>query len=128
MCGILGCFGFNDKNLVRKAGDRMNHRGPDMHGSYSNRNIELFHRRLSIIDLSEKGKQPMLNENGDIAIVFNGEIYNFKELRENLKRKHKFHSDTDTEVIIHLYEEKGIDCLKDLQGDFAFAIWDDRRN
>ncbi|MBA1333095.1 hypothetical protein QQ73_19220, partial [Candidatus Endoriftia persephone str. Guaymas] len=90
-------------------------------------NIGLGHRRLSIIDL-EGGDQPIFNEDRSIAIVFNGEIYNYKELREQLlKNGHQFKTHSDTEVIVHLYEERGIDCLEALNGMFAFAIWDKNR-
>ncbi len=127
MCGITGIYGLEDKNIIRKMTDIISHRGPDDRGYYNNENVSLGHRRLSIIDLSEKGKQPMTNEDGDIVIVYNGEIYNYKELREKLKN-HKFKSNTDTEVIIHLYEEYGEDCLGYLRGMFAFAIYDKKKN
>jgi asparagine synthase (glutamine-hydrolysing) len=127
MCGILGIFGFNDKETVKRAGARIVHRGPDMSGHYVDENIELFHRRLSILDLSKKGRQPMTNEDGSVVIVFNGEIYNFKELREKLKGKYEFRTETDTEVIVHLFEENGIACVEQLEGDFAFVIWDSRK-
>ena len=103
----------------------MAHRGPDGEGKYIHGPVGLGHRRLSIIDLSNCGAQPMCNEDGTVWIVFNGEIYNYLELRERLaKRGHTFRSLTDTEVIIHLYEEDGTDCLRHLRGMFAFAIWD----
>ena len=103
----------------------MLHRGPDNKGFFVDGHIGLAHRRLSIIDLSEAGNQPMSNEDDSIWLVFNGEIYNFKEKRAELeKRGHKFKSDTDTEVIIHSYEEYGADCLKHFNGMFAFAILD----
>jgi asparagine synthase (glutamine-hydrolysing) len=105
--------------------DSLEHRGPDDRGTCSGPGIGLGHRRLSIIDLSAAGRQPMANEDGSLLIVFNGEIYNFQELREGLeKRGHVFSSCADTEVILHLYEEKGVDCLEDLRGMFAFALWD----
>src|SRR3989338_8022250 len=116
MCGITG-FNWGDKDLLNTMTNSLSHRGPDGHGYYIDKNISLGHRRLSIIDLSERGKQPMSNEEGDIWITFNGEIYNFKELRPELEAKgHKFKSDTDTEVIIHAYEEYGYDCLNKLNG------------
>ena len=100
------------------------HRGPDGQGTYINGNVGLGHCRLSIIDL-DRGAQPMANETETVWIVFNGEIYNFQSLRKDLiARGHVFRSDTDTEVIVHLYEEHGTDCLRHLRGMFAFAIWD----
>ena len=104
------------------------HRGPDGAGKYLAGPVGLGHRRLSIIDLSSNGAQPMCNEDSTIWIVFNGEIYNYLELRDRLsKRGHTFRSMTDTEVIIHLYEEHGADCVRHLRGMFAFAIWDTGR-
>ncbi len=122
MCGICG-FTSYDKELLRKMGDSIKHRGPDDKGEYFDDNISLGHRRLSIVDLTEKGKQPMSNEDGAIWITYNGEIYNYKNLRQRLY-KHKFRSETDTEVIIHAYEEYGMDFVSLLDGMFAFAIWD----
>jgi asparagine synthase (glutamine-hydrolysing) len=113
--------------------DRLVHRGPDEEGLYLNEraptraSIALAHRRLSIIDLSS-GQQPLSNEDGTVWIVFNGEIYNFQELKpELLARGHTFRTNSDTEVIVHAYEEWGVDCLPRLNGMFAFAIWDERR-
>tara|TARA_B100001971_G_C18229654_1_gene563041 strand:- start:235 stop:2061 length:1827 start_codon:yes stop_codon:yes gene_type:complete len=104
------------------------HRGPDDSGYYFDKNISLGHRRLSIIDLSLKGRNPMPNENKDIWIIFNGEIYNYLRLKPKLEEKgHTFFSNTDTEVIIHAYEEYGVECLKYLEGAFAFAIWDSEK-
>lgn len=104
------------------------HRGPDDAGLLVEANIGLGHRRLSIIDLSKAGRQPMCNEDGTIWIVYNGEVYNFRELKKELeKRGHRFRSLTDTEVIIHLYEEEGIHCLHKMRGMFAFAIWDKKK-
>jgi asparagine synthase (glutamine-hydrolysing) len=101
------------------------HRGPDGEGVYMNRGAGLGHRRLSIIDLSDSGRQPMTNEDGRYWITFNGEIYNYRELREELlARGHCFRSQTDTEVILHLFEESGPACVDRLNGMFAFAIWD----
>jgi asparagine synthase (glutamine-hydrolysing) len=106
----------------------INHRGPDDEGIYVKNNVGLAHKRLSILDLSPAGHQPMNNEDGSIWIVFNGEIYNFLDLREELQKKgHTFRSRTDTETIIHLYEEKGVECVHDLRGMFAFAIWDENK-
>ncbi len=134
MCGIFGILSCEkiDKSLLEKATKLMNHRGPDDFGTvvlHSNgTNIGLGHQRLSIIDLSRAGHQPMCNEDKTVWIVYNGEIYNFKELRDNLlSRRHVFRSNTDTEVIIHAYEEWGTDCLLKFNGMFAFAIWDNRK-
>jgi asparagine synthase (glutamine-hydrolysing) len=108
--------------------DQICHRGPDQFGTYCADGVSLGHRRLSIIDLSEQGRQPMFNEDRSIALVFNGEIYNFQDVREDLVRKgHQFASRTDSEVILHAYEEYGVDAIHKLRGMFAFAIWDSRR-
>lgn len=131
MCGICGIFNFDRGDPVDKAVlDSMNrqivHRGPDDEGFYASENIGLAMRRLSIIDLSS-GHQPMSNEDGTLWIVFNGEIYNHQELRPGLEaRGHRYRTHSDTETIVHLYEEYGRDCLQRLRGMFAFAIWDRR--
>ena len=124
MCGICGIIGLEDRNLVKRMCDVVSHRGPDDSGIFSDQNVVLGHRRLSIIDLVT-GHQPMSNEDGSIWIVFNGEIYNYLELREQLEKEgHRFATASDTEVIIHTYEDYGEDCVKKLRGDFSFAIWD----
>jgi asparagine synthase (glutamine-hydrolysing) len=120
MCGICGVIG-GAPGEVRLMADRLRHRGPDDEGFHDGK---LGFRRLSIIDL-ETGAQPMQGC-GDLWIVFNGEIYNFRELRARLERTHPFRSRSDTEVILHLYEDKGAECVKELDGMFAFAIWDGR--
>ena len=132
MCGICGERRF-DRRLPEEAAlvamrDSLVHRGPDSLGSYlSPAGAALGFRRLRIIDLTPNANQPMANEDGDVRVVFNGEIYNFRELREQLvQRGHRFRSRSDTETIVHLYEEKGADCIADLDGMFAIAIWDDR--
>ena len=133
MCGISGICSFEESKIneavMKGMTDELRHRGPDDEGyffDFSNR-VALGHRRLSIIDLTT-GHQPIFNEDGAIAIVFNGEIYNFLELRKYLLKKgHNFKTNTDTEVIVHLYEDLGIECLKKLRGMFAFAIWDSRK-
>lgn len=126
MCGIIG-FNWDDRKLLKKMMASIKHRGPDDSGSYTDKNISLGHQRLSIIDLSKKGKQPMTNEDGTLQIVFNGEIYNYKILKKELEKKgHKFYTGTDTEVIVHAYEEYGEDCVKHFNGMFAFAIYDSR--
>lgn len=131
MCGICGKIDFTGKavdgGLIRSMAAALAHRGPDDEGVYLDRNAGLGHRRLSIIDLSPAGHQPMTNEDGTIWIVLNGEIYNFPELRDELLRKgHVFRSHSDTEAVIHLYEEEGVECVRRLRGMFAFAIWDAR--
>jgi len=130
MCAICGKLSWGepiDSSLVQRMMDTMVHRGPDDEGAYVEPHLVLGHRRLSIIDLST-GKQPICNEDGTVWIVFNGEIYNFLQLRKELLRAgHRFQTHTDTEVIIHLYEEYGEGCLERLSGMFAFAIWDARK-
>lgn len=130
MCGIAGQITFDDSPVSRQRmtsmGARLQHRGPDDAGVYVHGGVGLAHQRLSILDLSAAGHQPMSNEDGTVWIVFNGEIYNFQELRTTLCERHVFRSRTDTEVIIHLYEEFGLDCVAMLRGMFAFAIWDSK--
>lgn len=127
MCGICG-FNWDDKDLVVKMADAIVYRGPDDSGYYNDKGISFGHRRLSIIDISAAGHQPMCNEDGSIWIVFNGEIYNYIEIKPGLMNKHSFNSKTDTEVLIHGYEEWGIEgLLPRLNGMFAFAIWDSRK-
>ena len=126
MCGICG-FNWQDEELVRRMNDQIIHRGPDQDGVFCDAHASLGHRRLSIIDLSEQGRQPMFNEDKTLCLVFNGEIYNFQELREILVGKgHVFSSHSDSEVIIHAYEEYGIGVLDKLRGMFAFALYDVR--
>jgi asparagine synthase (glutamine-hydrolysing) len=131
MCGIAGKFNFADRapvshELIARMNVAQAHRGPDGAGEYFDRGVGLAHRRLSILDV-EGGRQPMTNEDSTIWIVFNGEIYNFPELRDRLEAKgHKFRSHCDTEAIVHLYEDLGENCVDELRGMFAFAIWDSR--
>ena len=133
MCGIAGIYNFNrpqevERALVQRMTDVITHRGPDADGVYVNGPIGLGHRRLSIIDLSEAGRQPMFSHDKRLSIVFNGEIYNFLDYRGDLiKRGHHFHSKTDTEVIIYLYLEYGEKCVEFLRGMFAFALWDEQQ-
>lgn len=132
MCGIAGqlCYGngMPDCSLVAAMSGRLAHRGPDGDGAYANGRIALAHRRLSIIDLSDDACQPMTNENGSLRLVFNGEIYNYVELRDELERAgHRFASKSDTEVILHAYEEWGAGCAARFNGMWAFAIWDEGR-
>ena len=128
MCGITGFIDKTPKNkkekIINKMMDRIIHRGPDSSGTYIDDEVALGFRRLSIIDL-KGGDQPIYNEDKSLVITFNGEIYNFKELRKELEKKgHKFKTNTDTEVIIHGYEEYKKDIVKKLRGMFAFVIWD----
>lgn len=126
MCGFVGFCddSKNKKKIIRDMADIIKHRGPDSDGYYVDNNIALGFRRLSIIDL-DKGSQPIFNEDKNKVIVFNGEIYNYKEIREELKSKgHKFSTNTDTEVILHGYEEYKEDILNKLRGMFAFVIYD----
>src|SRR5713101_801696 len=129
MCGIVAVLKFGDasvdERVLTRMRDSMYHRGPDDAGLYVQGGVGLGHRRLSILDLSPAGHQPMCNEDGSVWLVFNGEIYSYVEPRARLrKRGHRFRSDTDSEVILHLYEERGIDCVDELRGMFAFVVWD----
>lgn len=131
MCGIAGILNLDGQPVsvegLRMMRDTMIHRGPDDSGEYANGVVALGHRRLSILDLTTAGHQPMSNEDGTLWLVFNGEIYNYKELRTMLQNKgHIFHSQTDAEVILHAYEEYGAQCLKFFNGMWAFALWDER--
>lgn len=131
MCGIFGILAVQNlldtkKFDIPNQSQEIQHRGPDDYGYFLSPKVYLAQRRLSIIDLST-GKQPIFNEEGSICIVFNGEIFNFKEIREVLKKKgHTFTTNTDTEVIIHSYEEWGPECVNKFRGMFAFAIWDEK--
>ncbi|MEZ6184314.1 MAG: asparagine synthase (glutamine-hydrolyzing) [Planctomycetota bacterium] len=130
MCGIAGLFYFDpsrevDATLLDRMTDVLAHRGPDGRGTYRDGSLGLGHRRLAIIDLSPDGAQPMSNEDESVWVVLNGEIYNFQELRAELEGKgHTFRSKSDTEVLVHLYEEEGDALVERLRGMFAFAIWD----
>lgn len=132
MCGIAGVLYFDgtaaQPEILKPMTDVIAHRGPDGEGIYTSGAVGLGHRRLAILDLSPAGKQPMCNEDGTIWVTFNGEIYNFGEIRRELSdRGHKFRSQTDTEVIVHAYEEWGTDCLKRFNGMFAFGLWDEQK-
>jgi asparagine synthase (glutamine-hydrolysing) len=118
----------NDETLIRRMTDTMAHRGPNDSGVWQDPRVSLGHRRLSVIDLSPAGHQPMTNEDGAVILSYNGEVYNFMELREQFKLddNHQFRSKTDSEVLIHLYEELGLDMAEHLIGMFAIAIWDTR--
>ena len=131
MCGISGRFNLDGRpvtvNEIVAMRDILVHRGPDDAGIFIDGAIGLGHRRLSIIDL-EGGRQPISNEDGTVTVVFNGEIYNFDELRRELVgRGHSFSTRSDTEVIVHLYEEVGAECVQRFRGMFAFALWDAKR-
>jgi len=132
MCGIVGIYSLDgaqpiDPKVLGAMNDSLTHRGPDSAGTYlESGRVGLAMRRLSIIDLSG-GDQPIGNEDRSVQVVFNGEIYNFRELRQELEAKgHRFETNSDTEVIVHAYEEFGDDCANRLQGMFAFALWDSR--
>ena len=133
MCGITGIIYRDpqrpiDERVLKDMSNSIAHRGPDGEGFFVQENVGLAHRRLAIIDL-EGGRQPLGNEDDSVQIVFNGEIYNYQYLRRNLElRGHTFKTNSDTEVIVHLYEEFGDECVQHLRGMFAFAIWDGRRN
>ena len=127
MCGIAGFTGIHNRRLLKAMTDILVHRGPDDEGFYSDEHVSLGMRRLSIIDL-EGGHQPIYNEDKSIWVILNGEIYNFKALREQLiKKGHRFYTKSDTEVVVHLYEDYGEDCVHHLRGMFAFALWDKNR-
>ena len=130
MCGFVGFTGMtNDREHdLSRMMDRIVHRGPDMGGMYFDRGVALGFRRLSILDLSEAGAQPMKSEDGNVVVVFNGEIYNFQSLRAELEAQgHTFHCGADTEVLVHGYEEWGDDLVYRLRGMYAFVIWDKQR-
>ncbi|WP_156862278.1 asparagine synthase (glutamine-hydrolyzing) [Casimicrobium huifangae] len=133
MCGIAGIYAYSasapsvDRAEVRSIRDHMASRGPDGQGEWfsDDGRLALGHRRLAIIDVSERGAQPMQSADGQLVITFNGEIYNYRELRRQLERLgHVFRSDSDTEVLLHLYQAKGTGMLQDLRGMYAFALWD----
>src|ERR1044071_320154 len=134
MCGICGVYEYGasepgvNAELISRMRDTMTHRGPDDAGVYvtEDRRVGLGNRRLAIVDLSPAGHNPMPNEDGRVWITFNGEIYNHERLRPGLiERGHRYRSRADTETIIHLYEERGLDFVQELEGDFAIALWDE---
>ena len=140
MCGICGKINFEnkavDRELLRTMCNSLSDRGPDYCGIFTNTetqghhpsvHVGLGHQRLSIIDLSAAGRQPMSNEDQSIWITFNGELYNYLQIKKDLQAKgHTFKSNTDTEVLVHLYEEEGLNAVNHLNGMFAFALWDER--
>src|SRR3989338_3339232 len=132
MCGIVGIVNFDpyrpvDERHLRRMRDALYHRGPDGHGLWSDGQVGFGHRRLSIVDIAG-GHQPMANEDDTIWITYNGEIYNHPSLRSRLEaRGHRYRTRSDTETILHLYEEEEERCVEKLQGMFAFALWDKTR-
>src|SRR5215470_6506655 len=131
MCGIAGIVGADGRPvnpaLVQRLCAALVHRGPDDEGYYVNGPVALGQRRLAILDLAG-GRQPLSNEVGTVWITFNGEIYNFQELRKQLEGLgHRFATRSDTETVVHAYEQYGPECVKNLRGMFAFALWDDPR-
>jgi len=133
MCGVAGVYdptGGADEPTAVAMREALAHRGPDDKGLYCppSRQVTLGFRRLSIMDLSPNGRQPMQNERGDVWVACNGEIYNYPALRRDLEaRGHRFRSESDTEVLVHLYEERGPELVQRLNGMFAFALWDETR-
>src|SRR5215472_4572867 len=133
MCGIAGIYAFHyaanavDRSELRRIRDHMAARGPDDVGEWYSQDgrVGFGHRRLTIIDLSERGAQPMVSADGKLVITFNGEIYNYRELRRALEKEGcVFRTQTDTEVLLHLYAHKGEAMVDDLRGMFAFGLWD----
>src|SRR5260370_5806633 len=133
MCGICGVLYFDkerhvDRSVLESMNGQITHRGPDESGFYTGGHVGMAMRRLSVLDL-QSGKQPVTNEDGSVWLVYNGEIYNHAELRRQLEeRGHRYRSHSDTETIVHLYEEYGQECVKHLRGMFAFAVWDSHRH
>ena len=129
MCGFAGCWSDASVDLVAPLARLLAHRGPDGDGAYvsPDRRIAVAHRRLAIVDL-QSGAQPMANEDATIWVAFNGEIYNHRELRHVLERAgHRYRTQSDTETLVHAYEEWGDECVHRFRGMFAFAIWDTRK-
>ena len=136
MCGFVGFTGIIDRreDVIRRMADRIVHRGPDSDGYFvtgegAEDSVALGFRRLSIIDLSDAASQPLYNEDGTIAVVYNGESYNFMDLRRELEDKgHIFKTGSDSEVVVHGYEEWGVSLASKLRGMFAFVVWDKKKN
>ncbi|MBI2599312.1 asparagine synthase (glutamine-hydrolyzing) [Candidatus Daviesbacteria bacterium] len=128
MCGVVGYAGFRKRVSLKKAIEAISHRGPDDHGGQYFDGVALGNTRLSIIDLSSKGHQPMFNQDKTLCITFNGEIYNFNEIKKLLEKKYHFVTQTDTEVILYSYQEWGVKCLEKLNGMFSFVIFDRKNN
>jgi len=128
MCGIVG-FNWEDEKKIKVLAELLQHRGPEQEGFHVADGVSIGHKRLRIIDLSEKGRQPLYNEDGSVCVTFNGEIFNFPEIKQTLEKQgHVFTSHTDTEVLVHGYEQWGTDLLERLNGQFAFCIFDKKRN
>ena len=132
MCGITGFINLNDKpadvSILKSMTDAISHRGPDGEGHWVSDNIAIGHRRLSIIDLSDAGSQPMISSDGRYILSYNGEIYNFKDIRQELERlNYSFRSDTDSEVVLYALVQWGKDALLKFNGMFAFAFWDNHK-
>jgi asparagine synthase (glutamine-hydrolysing) len=128
MCGIAGYFGFQDTELLDGMLNSIKHRGPDDEGRFSDNSVALGVKRLSIVDI-EHGRQPICNEDKTVSLVFNGEIYNFLDIKNELiNLGHQFYTNTDTETIVHAYKEWNVDCLTKFNGMFAFALWDKNRH
>lgn len=122
MCGIAGFYGFENHELIKKISSQLSHRGPDGEGIYRDNKATLLNRRLAIIDL-KSGNQPIYNEDGSLVVVYNGEIYNYLELRGDLENLgHIFKTNSDTEIIVHAYEEWQEKCFDRLNGMFAIAL------
>src|SRR5688572_19836682 len=133
MCGITGIFNVDGRpvsvSVLKRMTDAVRHRGPDGEGFWTNTFVGFGHRRLAIIDLSPLGHQPMQTEDGRLTIVYNGEVYNYQNLRIELEAQgHRFRSQTDSEVVLRAYQEWGADCVDRLNGMFAFAVWDQRQH
>jgi len=128
MCGIVG-FNWEDERKIRLLASLLNHRGPEQEGFHIQDGISIGHKRLRILDLSERGRQPIYNEDNTVCVSYNGEIYNFERLRETLEKTgHQFISRTDTEVLVHAYEEWGTELLEKINGQFAFCLFDKKKN
>ncbi|MCK4488088.1 MAG: asparagine synthetase B, partial [Desulfobacterales bacterium] len=123
MCGLAGCFGVRDETTINRMLDALQHRGPNDRGLHQYGDMVLGHTRLSIVDVA-RGHQPILANGGSQGIISNGEIYNFRKLRTRLSPTYRFTTKSDSEVILHLYQEKGPECVKELDGMFAFALFD----
>ena len=127
MCGIVG-FNWEDRQKITELANLLEHRGPEQDGYHVGGGVSLGHKRLRILDLSDRGQQPMYNEDQSVCISYNGEIYNFKDLRHDLETAgHHFVSDTDTEVLVHGYEQWGLELLQKINGQFSFCIYDKNR-
>jgi len=125
MCGIFGCVGNISPKDVKRCTNTLTHRGPDGYGDWCSEEASFGHRRLAILDLSDHGKQPMVSEDGRFILTFNGEVYNYIEIRSELKKKgHVFRSDCDSEVVLAAFIEWGDKCLDKFNGMWALAIWD----